>query len=116
MVHGTSGVLHVTWLLEQGEHLPVILAAIVVTIGICRIMFSPRGDLQALAVKIEELQRDDERHMGSVTRAHIRVDEFTRDVTKRVDEWTGSVHSDLVRLFELSHDHEHRKDGEGGIV
>jgi hypothetical protein len=90
-----------TWLLAQGEHLPVILVAIVLTIGICRIMFASRGDLQAMQARIDDLAKSDEHHMSAVGRAH-----------QRVDDWIGAIHADLVRLYELAHDHAHRKDGD----
>jgi len=92
-----------TWLLSQGEHVPVILIAVVLSFTVCRIVFGSRGDLQAMQTKIDDLVKADEHHMSAVGRAH-----------QRVDDWIGSVHVDLVRLFELAHDHAHRKDGDKG--
>lgn len=69
-----------TWLLAQGEHLPAILVAIVASVCICRLWF---------AAQIKDLQSSDDRHMGSVTRAHARIDEFF-----------AAIHQDMVRLFD----------------
>lgn len=90
-----------TWLLAQGEHLPVILAAIVLTIGICRSLFATRGEVAAIQAQIVDLARSDDQHMGAVGRAHSRL-----------DEWIENVHKDQVTLFEKAHDHAHRKDGD----
>lgn len=101
-----------TWLLAQGEHLPVILIAIVLTIMICRIMFASRGDIQVQQSRLDDVRESDSKRMESVTRMYQNFDTLSKDITVRIDEWTRAVHTDVVRLYELAHDHSHRKDGD----
>jgi uncharacterized membrane-anchored protein YhcB (DUF1043 family) len=78
-----------TWLLAQGEHLPAILVAIVASVLVCRLLFAKREECQTITAQIKDLQASDDRHMGSVTRAHARIDEFF-----------AAIHQDMVRLFD----------------
>lgn len=86
------------WLLEQGEHLPAIVSAVVISVIVSRFLFARREDVESLKAKQEDLERSDSQHMAAVGRAHTRI-----------DDWTRAHHVDIVRLFEMAHDHE-RKD------
>jgi hypothetical protein len=88
-----------TWLLAQGEHLPVILVAIVVTVGICRVLFTPRESFSRLKAQVEDLAVEDRRHMGSVKDAHQRLDHLGREISDKVDRWIAAVHNDIVDLY-----------------
>jgi hypothetical protein len=88
-----------TWLLAQGEHLPVILVAIVVTVGICRVLFTPREAFSRLKAQVEDLAAEDRRHMSSVKSAHQRIDDFGREIADKVDRWIAAVHHDVVDLY-----------------
>ena len=78
-----------TWLLAQGEHLPVVLVSIVASVLVCRLLFARREECKTITAQIKDLQASDDRHMGSITRAHARIDKFF-----------AAIHQDMVRLFD----------------
>jgi hypothetical protein len=79
----------VTWLLAQGEHLPMVLVAIVASVCVCRLLFARREECESITAQIKDLHELDKHHMGSVTRAHGRI-----------DDWAKEIHADMVKLFE----------------
>lgn len=105
-----------TWLLSQGEYLPMILGTVVVTVGICRLLFTPREAFSRLKAQVEDLAIEDRHHMNSIKSAHQRVDTFVQDITARVDRWVEETHTNMVDLFRRVLDRRSRSDREGDTL
>ena len=66
----------ISWLLNNPEVLPIVIVTIAVNVGISRFLFPAKADFSRLKTYVEELRKHDDRHMGSVQRAHERVDKM----------------------------------------